>query len=290
MANTTCVDCGAIFAKPGRRGPAPKRCKTCRTRPRFTHECKICKRVFVSGRKKQMACSKTCRRQWAAQVSCNRYHAASKHPCANPACSRPRKHGATKYCSRKCYLAVHTTQSPCCLHCGKMINRSSLGPRAHAQGKDQRKYCSKQCHFDARWGPFRPRKNCHRNNINALQTSLKRKCKVLGVPCDPECTRLAVLQRDRFVCQACGIKCNTKYLVCPKTRRIHPKNAELDHIVPLTHQGSPGNVFPNCQCLCRKCNNKKSNRAKGQLRLDIEGSISRWESVDRGRRQPSSSC
>jgi 5-methylcytosine-specific restriction endonuclease McrA len=119
-----------------------------------------------------------------------------------------------------------------------------------------------------------------------LATSLRKKCKLLGVPHDPECTRQAVCERDNWICQMCGVQCEQQHPAKPL-----PHAAEHDHIVALTTPGSPGNVFPNSQCLCRTCNNKKRTRSWGQLRLDLEGSTRRWENGAQGRRQQTSrSC
>jgi hypothetical protein len=110
----------------------------------------------------------------------------------------------------------------------------------------------------------------------ALRTSLRKKCKILGVPDDPECIREAVCERDKWVCQMCGIDCLKEWTFNKETRQIDPRSAEHDHIIHLTATGSPGNVFPNSQCLCHACNNRKRDSVWGQLRLDLEGSVQRW--------------
>jgi hypothetical protein len=152
-------------------------------------------------------------------------------------------------------------------------------------------YCCRECYCDHRYGETRPRKTypeliVRRASRSALATSLRKKCKLLDVPFDPECYREAVCERDGWVCQMCGVKCDKEHL--GKNRKPNPNAAEHDHMVALTTPGSPGNVFPNSQCLCRRCNNKKRTRSWGQHRLDLEGSIKRWENEARGRRQRSS--
>jgi 5-methylcytosine-specific restriction endonuclease McrA len=102
---------------------------------------------------------------------------------------------------------------------------------------------------------------------------------------DPACTREAVLARDNNVCQKCYIKCNKEYRLHAKTKTPHWRNAEHDHIVPLSVPGSPGNVFENSQCLCRRCNAKKGNTPEGQLRLCLEEEA--WGNGVRVRRQRS---
>jgi hypothetical protein len=217
--------------------------------------------------------------------------------CANQKCGRlfyitPSRYAVgSRCCSAKCKHEHMRLPDAFCKNpaCGKKIQRQSQGPRNTALGTDGRKYCCRECAWDHRWGADRPQKDWSKKHLaassaGALRTSLRKKCKLLNVPHDEECTRLAVLDRDQWICQCCRIKCNRKYVIDTKTRRPDPRNAEHDHIVPLTAEDSPGNVFPNSQCLCRKCNNKKRDRACGQLRLDLEGSVKRWESGARGRR------
>jgi 5-methylcytosine-specific restriction endonuclease McrA len=64
--------------------------------------------------------------------------------------------------------------------------------------------------------------------------------------------------------------CNKEYVLDPVTFTPDLRNAEHDHIWPLSVKGSPGNVFENSQCLCRKCNMAKGDTAEGQLRLCLE--------------------
>lgn len=301
-----CVDCNEQIARTGRRGPAPKRCQSCRkraaavrlqNRPRaknHSKSCKRCRQHFTTSFRHQKYCSRRC----AHEADQTRFEIN----CANVKCGRlfyvvPSQYAkGTRCCSSKCKHEHMRLPDAFCQNpaCGKKIDRESQGPRKTALGQDGRKYCCRECAWDHRWGADRPRRNWSKEHLaaasaGALRTSLRKKCKVLGVPYDEECTRLAVLQRDGWTCQRCRIKCNREYVIDSKTRRPDPRNAEHDHIVPLAKKGSPGNVFPNSQCLCRKCNNKKRKRSWGQFRLDLEGSVKRWESGARGRRRRNSS-
>lgn len=73
-----------------------------------------------------------------------------------------------------------------------------------------------------------------------------------------------VFARDGWRCQLCGIR-------TPKRLRgtYQPNAPEVDHIVPLSVAGSPGHVWSNVQCACRRCNMDKGNRTIGQLRLAV---------------------
>lgn len=69
-----------------------------------------------------------------------------------------------------------------------------------------------------------------------------------------------VLERDCWHCYMCG--CAT-----PKVLRgTYADNApELDHIIPIASGGEHSRR--NTACSCRKCNNAKSDKPLGQLRL-----------------------
>jgi 5-methylcytosine-specific restriction endonuclease McrA len=237
--------------------------------------------LFRSERSRQKFCSPQC----CQIASRSRFVIA----CANQSCGKqfeitPKRYAlGSRCCSRRCRIQhqkiVRLCQNPACR---KPIKRVSNGQAAKKYGKDQGKYCCRNCYHDHRWGTNRPRKAWpvaanKAASRHALKTSLRKKCKLLGVAFDPDCTREAVCSRDKYICQECGTKCLKEWTFSRHTRRVDNKSAEHDHIVPLTVKGSPGNVFPNSQCLCRKCNNRKRDSARGQLRLDLEGSVKRWE-------------
>jgi 5-methylcytosine-specific restriction endonuclease McrA len=63
--------------------------------------------------------------------------------------------------------------------------------------------------------------------------------------------RAAILQRDNFTCQHCGIN-----------RQTHPDvRLELDHITPYSWGGKT--TYANLQVLCRRCNQLKANKFAG---------------------------
>ena len=70
-----------------------------------------------------------------------------------------------------------------------------------------------------------------------------------------------VFIRDRYICQACGIKTRPDY-----KNPNHPKYPNLDHIIPLSVGGEHSRR--NTQCLCHQCNMEKGNRhANDQMLL-----------------------
>lgn len=179
------------------------------------------------------------------------------------------------FCSRQCSHDYKRRDECVCANpaCGKPFWPRRVSDEHGWRGVN--KYCSRDCYCDHRFGVDRPRQRRTKAVVDAaskyaLATSLRKKCKVLGVTFDPACTRKAVLDRDGWVCQFCRIKCNKDYRLDPITRASHPANAEHDHIIALTIKGSPGNVFTNSQCLCSACNRKKGAAAAGQLRLPLE--------------------
>lgn len=78
-------------------------------------------------------------------------------------------------------------------------------------------------------------------------------------------SRAAVFRRDAWRCQLCGKKVLKKAKRCKATRRLHPRTASLDHIVPMS-KGGP-HVELNVQCACLECNVRKQARMIGQRRL-----------------------
>lgn len=292
-----CGKCGVGTCSVPRRGRPSKWCRQCirsvkthqeRARKERSkaagsdkiheHQCRQCGKRFTSSRKRQLCCSRECS------------HASGRvrfqRPCDNQSCGRiywvtplALSRGKT-CCCRACRIEQKFGPTPVCQNpaCGKPAKRSSS--REIELGRRHGKYCSKRCCYDHRWGATRPGRESSTEQLaraskKALATSLRRKCKLLGVPFDPACTRQAVLDRDGWKCQKCGVRCNKTYKIDKATRRIHARNAEHDHIIPLTCKGTPGNVFENSQCLCRKCNGRKRDTPWGQLRLPLEGAP--WE-------------
>lgn len=62
-----------------------------------------------------------------------------------------------------------------------------------------------------------------------------------------------IFTRDNWTCRICAIATPSRL------RGTHEPNApELDHITPISKGGS--HTWMNLQCLCRSCNNNKSNK------------------------------
>ena len=270
----TCVDCGEVFKKSHQRGRCPKRCSRCKTksrhalkrqRPQGKHvlTCQRCCVSFTCARKKQKYCSASC--------SSNAMRKSAFAICANNRCgkqfeTKPGKlANGRRFCSRECsYHEPLTCQNPACGRQFRMKHRTK------SQWRNKGKYCSPQCYRKHRWGEHKPRTSRKKWVARTAYGSLRKRCKSYGVNFDPACTREAVLNRDGWVCQNCGRLCNKEYVLDPITRTPSLRNAEHDHVWPLSARNSLGNVFENSQCLCRKCNMAKGDTIEGQLRLCLE--------------------
>jgi len=298
----TCVNCGQQILRQGLVGRNPFRCDLCKktaknksrrgkyakSKLRHSLACLHCQQSFTSDRKKQKYCCPQCR--WLASRK-TVWLLCENRQCRKQFETRPSlAANGHRFCCRECsYPEKHICQNPSCKKAFRPKYKVANKPW---QGKGL--YCCRECYADHRFGVNRPRRKSAQKIVSAsarsaLITSLRKKCKLLSVPHDPECTREAVCERDNWVCQMCGIKCDKEHLGTNKKPK--PTAAEHDHMIALTTPGSPGNVFPNSQCLCRKCNNRKRTRSWGQRRFDFEESGKRWENGARGRRQRNSkSC
>jgi 5-methylcytosine-specific restriction endonuclease McrA len=63
----------------------------------------------------------------------------------------------------------------------------------------------------------------------------------------------------------CGHKLRRRWTYNKKSLVPHPRNATIDHIVPMSKGGADAQW--NVQSCCLDCNGKKSATAKGQLRF-----------------------
>lgn len=79
-------------------------------------------------------------------------------------------------------------------------------------------------------------------------------------------TKRAVLERDHYTCQICGISRVYVEGLCPGLS--NHLSLEVDHIVSVKNGGS-GDIS-NLQTLCRRCNNKKGgNRTNEEVAMEL---------------------
>lgn len=104
---------------------------------------------------------------------------------------------------------------------------------------------------------FKPRlpshKWCSRTCRNAGNPGDDRKrCRRYGVYFDPKIRREDVFERDKYICQICGVKCDPNDFGWGSSGATHPT---IDHIIPLSKGGT--HTWDNVQCACALCNSVK---------------------------------
>lgn len=113
-----------------------------------------------------------------------------------------------------------------CLYCGRPLNTK----------RRTQKFCSRTCRNSANPGDDRKR------------------CRRYGVYYDPDVKREQVFERDGYICQICGIKCDINDLGWGSNGATHPT---IDHIIPLSKGGT--HTWDNVQCACGLCNSRKQD-------------------------------
>lgn len=141
-----------------------------------------------------------------------------------------------------------------CNTCGewKPLTRYYRFKRMH----DGRNIYCKECDLAAKTKYFRT----ERGKNNSQRASGKRRSRLKNtkhIPYD----RVAVLRRDKYTCQKCGIKVHDR-----KTGNWNtPDKAHLDHIISLEDGGE--DRIENIQTLCRTCNLSKGAKSEGVVQL-----------------------
>jgi 5-methylcytosine-specific restriction endonuclease McrA len=97
---------------------------------------------------------------------------------------------------------------------------------------------------------------------NAHRASSKRRSRMKQAKYIPY-DRVALLRRDKYTCQSCGIKVHDRSTGNWNT----PDKAHLDHIVSLENGGETREE--NLQVLCRTCNLSKSGQNKGEAQMTL---------------------
>jgi hypothetical protein len=155
----------------------------------------------------------------------------------------------TKYCSVACmnvvasekmrlkYRKGHEPKPFRCIVCGVYVIPKNM---------NQKRTCSEFC--KKKYAKGTSGGNIHR-----------KRAKLYGCEYEPF-NPLKVFERDKWKCQLCGKKLNSK-----DRGKINDEAPELDHIIPMSKGGEHSRR--NTQCACRRCNMIKGNREKGQLRL-----------------------
>lgn len=221
----TCVECGASFYKKVSAGREPKYCGY-ECRKIFNGKRRACNRGYEY--KPDVIGVRQCERcgiGFTAQTS------AARH-C--PVCRRELNRSRSRKEAKRKASAVTDRKCACC---DKPLTEV------------QRKYCSRKCSGEGNAERFsllyRKEPALLRDPYGAVRKTRLRKAKRKPVE------RTKIFERDGWVCGICG-KSVSKTLCWP-----HPMSVSLDHIVPLSKDGThePDNV----QCAHLLCNSKKGN-------------------------------
>lgn len=173
--------------------------------------------------------------------------------------THPRERNRRKYCSEACRLRQYRQSTPELAErrreMDRLRSRENYSPRPKVigecvecgslfEGRRGRKYCSAGCSNRA-FGRARVADG------RAADLNAERRAREAGVKVSRG-RRIAVLERDGWVCQLCGE---------PTDRTVkypHPDFPVIDHIVPLALGGA--HEMSNWQTAHNRCNAKKGAR------------------------------
>jgi hypothetical protein len=253
-AIVACQKCGAAVVQSGGAGRPKKWCSSqCRmsashAKKARTVQCRRCQGMFVTTTGKGRLCHECHhkRERNGADVACK--------TCGKAFYCTPS--GDQAYCSRPCLWQARKAWHQC-KQCKVMFSRRKY------RTEDRREYCCIQCYWDANGMTGEAAAKLKGNWYG----NARRRCRRFGVTFDSSVTLKRVADRDHNVCQLCRAKCNEAWIVNKRTRRPHPRNRSIDHIVPLS-AGLHGHEWSNVQLACMRCNvNKSDTRTSCQRRL-----------------------
>lgn len=255
-----CADCGMSICA------GALRCKPCDTAKRRARSgrygprsCVGCGVVFVPKRTRNAGryCSRECAFSDPAMVAENverlRALSTALAPRREFKAMARRAVAATVLSIKRAIRAANIPAPTAvkCRCCGKAIPAKPSGSGRRPN------HCSLPC---LEWSKRKVRKKLKvkhgRNNQD--------RARVRGLPVESNVGPISVCNRDGWHCRICGIS---------TPRRLRGtcdwRAPEVDHIVPSSDPRSPGHVWSNVQCLCRRCNLTKASRTIGQLRISF---------------------
>jgi 5-methylcytosine-specific restriction endonuclease McrA len=237
--------------------------------------CRMCSTTFlrpcgVTGRRRGF-CSLACRRTFAGKASNARARQRVRAERSRTFCivceamfsdqlsgpGAPRR----RCCSQKCRVAMGLILAPTlavkkCADCNERITaRSKSGfcrvCRLKRRSKTQLA-SAKWREGIRRWQQRNPDKvRAYRKRADVIRRGVVGRAEYV----DPK----YIFDRDNWVCQLCHKK------VRPYTGEYSPRQASIDHILPLARGGA--HAATNLQTACRRCNSSKLASKKGQYRL-----------------------
>lgn len=298
-----CVDCSELFAKRIGRGPQSHRCSSCQYKrnrksiensyrkrfPKTKKECPHCGTLFLPESKGQHKyCGQECKR--LATNARNRVGRSEKcrtrFKCNG--CDEwfvPKASDRLKFCSRDCAFQNGHKKSTETRDLQSRVNAEVAGIRRLGKPKlnlrkrvvakmDELARRIRICpDCDRSWrGPKggtvdvarcvdcqEARAKEARRATKREKGNHRRRSRFYGCDYDRTITSTEVFERDGWKCQSCGFKVK-------RYKKYNPRQATLDHIIPMSRGG--GHVWSNVQTMCQSCNSAKSDNAVGcQLRL-----------------------
>lgn len=183
---------------------------------------------------------------------------------------------ALRFCTRACAFAaqrvagIASRQRTQQRREAERLARAALRPpRGVIEPQVIRSYTCKQCavpiHILAEKGKWRQVcDDCRSDNQQAVRRSMhyRRQARLRGAKDAERIDPVAVLD-------ACGWFCACCCAPTPKRKRgtVALDAPEIDHVIPLARGGL--HTWANLQCLCRRCNQLKSDRVLSNLELLI---------------------
>ncbi len=249
-----CLECGVMFTpkipKDPRKGKGlycSKRCAGAARRAgkregrwREAHELRACRAKVKPSQRMYAAMQDAMRRQMESIASLWQTLLGQQW-CE--VCGRSCRQDQ-RCCSHKC--ASKITHNRRCKHCRRTVVSTGFLPKRvcrECKRKLRKKY-----------------KRVHSKGIR--ERALR-----YGVLREPY-SRVELLQRDHWTCQLCNAQLLGKWTYNSRTLVPHPRNATLDHIMPMSRGGA--DAAWNIQACCLQCNGRKSAAAMGQLRLRLQ--------------------
>ena len=162
--------------------------------------------------------------------------------CSLADCDKP--HRARGYCSTHYNVIVagerkrHPRETRSCVVCGTHVTRRL--DNLH------RPTCSVRCRRIVQWGHDLAPVSDYQWSSDAVKRARKAGARIIE-----KFDRLAIFERDRWMCQVCGIGCSQ-----PDPHSLSA--ATVDHVVPLIAGGEHSTA--NAQTLCLSCNSAKQAR------------------------------
>ena len=236
LINCTCIECGEKFQQKPKLNRTAYCSQPCRTRRirresyiRKDRECLQCRTVIEHRANK--FCSPECQSKF--NIANPKQRPKECEGCGVTFNARSKK---TKYCSNECkskwaHKRALAAAGP--VHCLTCNNEFIPTPDTYLQ------FCSDDCKLFAKQASW-------------SASAAKRRAVIYSIPFTERVNTAEIFARDGGICQSCGIKTSKA------GGKYHKDYPTIDHIIPISKGG--GHIAANLQCMCLRCNIKKSDK------------------------------